>query len=70
MSHEKVASYISGPRWAGLREFLVDAANATGVDLASVETERGWLRETVYFEVRGERAKLCDFDALFRSAIR
>lgn len=65
----RVNSYMSGPRWAGVRSFLYEAASATGVRLVSVDSDKGLLTETVYFDAEGEVINLRKFARVLESAM-
>lgn len=53
----KYKGYIEGPRWAGIADGLKKAAYGLGLDI-STETEKGFLRETVYYTIEGEENKV------------
>lgn len=57
-------TYIEGPRWAGIRKFIMDLAMLTDTKLSNVEQDKGWFRETVYFTVSGERENLRRFQGI------
>lgn len=65
----KIDSYISGPRWAGVREFIYEASAATGVELVSVDSDKGFFRETVYFSVEGDISSLKKFARLLEIGV-
>ncbi len=46
-------TYISAPRWAGVAVGLRKAALVLNVDLEITAEEKGWLRTTVFFTVKG-----------------
>jgi len=50
-------SYIEGPRWAGLSTFLRNEAYRLNLEL-TLDIEKGWIRETVRFEVNGPTEKI------------
>lgn len=55
-----IRSSIEGPRWAKFPSFLKDIC--WKMDLAlELETEKGWVRETVRFKVVGTETKLRKF---------
>lgn len=62
-------TYISGPRWAGLREFLVDVAARTGVRLKNVNADKGLIGETIYFTVCGKTSAMWRFKRLIAASI-
>jgi len=63
-------SYIQGPRWAGLREFLFQASVATEVRLTVTEHSKGLLRETIYFTAEGHKPALQRFIDGIRSSVQ
>jgi hypothetical protein len=59
---------ITGPRWAGASTFIKDAAFGYGLKL-TIDIEKGWLRETIRFEVEGEDGRVEKFKRDLRSAM-
>jgi hypothetical protein len=51
---------VTGPRWAGASTFIKDAAFGYGLKL-TIEIDKGWLRETIRFEVEGDDSKVDKF---------
>lgn len=51
---------VTGPRWAGASTFIKDAAFGYGLKL-TIEIDKGWLRETIRFEVEGEDGRVEKF---------
>lgn len=49
---------IVGPRWARFSSFLKDECFARGLKLTVLEQDKGWIRETVRFEVEGDGEKI------------
>ena len=61
----QIRSYIEGPRWAGLREALYDTAVKCRLEFEVTDYTHGWLRETIFFTVRGHESNLRSFLAIF-----
>lgn len=55
------SSYLSGLKWAGINDFLHDAANKHGLSLVVTANPRGLIRETVHFTVKGSAPNLTRF---------
>lgn len=51
---------VTGPRWAGASTFIKDAAFGYGLKL-TIDIDKGWLRETIRFEVEGEDSRVENF---------
>jgi len=60
---------ISGPRWAGLYEFLLECALACNVKYRTLERQKGLLQETIYFEVEGTTSNLRAFNVAVNRSI-
>lgn len=61
-------AHLEAPRWAGTRQFLVETSARTGVELDISKHEKGLIRETIYFTVRGASEKVAHFERLLSSA--
>jgi len=48
---------VTGPRWAGASTFIKDAAFGYGLKL-TIEIDKGWIRETIRFQVEGDDGKV------------
>lgn len=59
---------IQGPRWAGISTFIKDECWGRGLDL-TIESEKGWIRETVRIEISGDDAKVEAFRRDLYSAL-
>jgi len=46
--------YISGPKWAGALEALINCAHHFNLRLDIKNHQRGWLHETIFFEFTGD----------------
>lgn len=62
-------SYLEAPRWAGTRQFLVEASARAGVELDVSKHEKGLIRETIYFTVRGANENIAHFKLLLAAAV-
>jgi hypothetical protein len=51
---------IEGPRWASFPTFLRDECWMRDLDLR-IEVEKGWIRETVRFEIKGPKPEVDRF---------
>jgi len=51
---------LVGPRWAKLPRFVRDECFRRGLDL-TIDVEKGWIRESVRVEVKGDKANVDDF---------
>ena len=68
---QSYSSYMSGPRWLGIRQALLDAANMVGVRVVIDDVSRGLIRSTVFFTVTGEPAAVDEFcDVMIEAAQR
>ena len=57
----RVRNSISGLRWAGFHEFLLECATIHNVKYRTLERDKGLLRETIYFEVEGKPSDIRAF---------
>jgi hypothetical protein len=57
----KVKSYIQGPRWSGIKEFVFEGATAYGLTYKTLEEDKGLLKTTIYYEVEGDEASIMLF---------
>ncbi len=62
----QIRNYIAGLRWAGLREDLYNVAVKCRLELEVTDYTHGWLRETIFFTVRGSESNLRSFLAIFK----
>jgi hypothetical protein len=62
------SSYAEGPRWAGLKTAIYDIAITCGL-AAEINEDKGLIRTTVYFTVRGPQEAIRRFRALLAHAI-
>lgn len=51
-------SYVRGPRWAGIKEFLFELASIAQVYIRFLEEDQGWLHVTVWYEIEGQKENL------------
>lgn len=69
-TEETYESYISGPKWGNLKQALWESTRYYGLKLKILDTDRGWLRETIYFEVTGSSKSLQDFSNHLTEAVK
>ena len=58
ITHE---SYISGSRWAGVYELLLDIAATYSVQYRTIEEKKGWFTTTIQYAITGEPANVQRF---------
>lgn len=51
-------SYVEGPRWASFPEFLKNACFMYDLKIVQMDIDKGFIRETVRFEVSGTESNL------------
>jgi len=51
----RLRSYVAGPKWVGLKEFLYEVALAHDVEYRTIEHDRGWFRETIWYVLEGNK---------------
>jgi hypothetical protein len=61
-------SYIEGPRWAGVRQVLIECAQVVGVHIETSKS-KGFIRSTVYFTVTGSDKAVARFRILIDQSI-
>ncbi len=66
----KKQSYIKLPKWSGGREFLQELAWDNNINLTIIERDKGFIQETIYFEVKGDINKVHRFFLQFNESIR
>lgn len=64
-----VSSYVKGPRWARFSAVIKDICHVLGVELLLCEQDKGWIRETIRYTVRGTKEELVIFEDHLRKAI-
>jgi hypothetical protein len=64
----EVHSYVSGPKWAGLKQFLLDGANACGLRLDFTGRSAGLIRETIFYRASGSAEALNKFNQVLQQA--
>ena len=67
--HGTLKSYGEAPRWAGLSTFLRKVAWMLDLDI-KINIEKGFIRETVFFEVEGTESKLLRFKEITEDVSR
>ena len=63
-------SWVYGPRWAGLESFLRKGAITFGVDFVIDHRDTGWIRETLFYTVTGDRASVEAFEKAVESSLK
>ncbi len=63
------AGYIEAPRWAGFPAFMRNECWLRGLKL-EMEVEKGWLRESVRYRVKGNADDLSKLVGDIRDAIK
>ncbi len=58
MSDIELQGWVEGPRWAGFADFIEQTAMACGLRVVSIRERKSFLFATVYYTVRGERARI------------
>lgn len=59
---------VEGHRFAGFQSFLKDECFALGLQL-TIDSDRGWIRETTRFEVTGDEEKIAKLKRIVYGAI-
>ena len=67
---KEISSYIKGPRWAGIRDLIRTAASYADCTVVSMDSEKSWLRESVYFTLTGEADDIETFDRIIKESIK
>ena len=62
-------SWVEGPRWAKLSRMLRQAAFDLNLDI-SIDQDKGWIREVVYYSVTGPVDKIREFNSTIMEAVR
>lgn len=62
--------WVSGPRWAKFQTFLENECWIRRINIVSIETETGIIRETIRFEVEGEYSAVEDLVVLIERVIQ
>jgi len=62
-------SYISGLKWWGLKKALFQAANYFDLIIRFTDIDKGWIRETIFFEVEGDKENIEQFEKALQKEI-
>ena len=65
----KIKSYIEGLKLANLTKFLMSSAWEIGLEITILERDKGFIRETIYFELEGTEEKLKIFNKVLKSMV-
>ena len=68
MSLTTFSSVLQGPRWLGIESFLRNEAWTRGLEIEA-ETDKGWVRESVRFRVKGDENKVREFVSEIQQAM-
>ena len=63
------SGYLGGLRLAGLKPFLFDCAVANGLSFRVTDHDKGWIRETIYYEVTGSAEAIEGFRKMLAAGI-
>lgn len=63
-------SYFSAPRWSNVKKGLWGLANECGLDFKVIGHDKGWIRETIYFEVEGDDKSVEEFAECLNAAVK
>ena len=63
-------THISGPRWAGLRSFLNQVAQATDTQLTIEDESKGLIQTEIFFSVEGTDEQISQFKRLVIQTVR
>ena len=66
----KTKSYMQGPRWAGIKEFLFELSLKCKLGFTILEEDKGWFRTTIYYELSGKEIDIREFFKLLKLAER
>ena len=66
----KWKSYISGLKWTGLKPLLFEISCKTKVNFKIIDRDRGFLRETIYFEIEGSEENIRKFNDYLKWSIK
>lgn len=66
----EISSYIKGPRWAGLRDLIRTAASHADCVVVAMDSEKSWLKESVYFTLSGEVDGIATFNRMIKESVR
>lgn len=65
----KIKSWMSGLKCVNITRFLRSVAWELGIDIKILERDRGLLRETVYFQLEGEKIQLSEFGRIVKKTV-
>lgn len=59
-------TYVEGPKWAGLKQFLYSLGSYCNVDITIVSEDKGWLTTAIYYKGRGTWENLKKFSQMLK----
>lgn len=62
-------SSVSGLRSHGLREFLAEVGDISGVELTVTERDKGIIGDSIYFTISGDEIAITKFKRLFNQSL-
>lgn len=54
----KRGMYLSGTRFNGIKEFIFEVARRCNISYKITDADKGFIRETVFFEIEGESSNI------------
>lgn len=66
----KCRGYLSGLRTHGIKPFLWEISTKLGLDFKVLDREKGWFRETVYFEFSGDEKNLKEAEKIIKDIVK
>ena len=54
----KRGMYLSGTRFNGIKEFIFEVARRCNISYKITDSDKGFIRETVFFEIEGESSNI------------
>jgi hypothetical protein len=61
-------SYLSGPKWSGIKEYLFQLASRSSLKITFQE-DRGWISTTFYYKLTGSKTRIYEFLKRVRSDV-
>ena len=68
--HMTKVGWVSGPKWAGLFDFLKQSAIDYYVDLIITDRDKRWITETIYYKVSGIRENVVGWNSYVEKRLR
>jgi hypothetical protein len=70
MGSGTLKSYIEAPRWAAFPKFLKDECFMLNLKIVRLDIDKGWVRETVRFEIEGGESDLLRFKRSLEASVK